>query len=146
MRLPKITQDVSRRMRAVRRRDTAAEKELQRALSENRLRFTTHPKVLGCCPDIVLLPSRIAVFVDGDFWHGRLFVEGGAGELKNSFRKKAQPFWIPKITRNAARDRNQTHRLRRHGWCVLRFWEQDILSDARAAALVVGKTVLRRMQ
>jgi DNA mismatch endonuclease (patch repair protein) len=131
-------------MRAVSRRNTAAEKGLQAALRQKSLRFKTHVRILGCCPDIVFQSSRVAVFVDGDFWHGRLLVEGGANALKKSFRKKSQAFWVAKITRNAIRDRHQTNRLRRHGWCVIRFWEREILSDAGAEAALIAKRVSDR--
>src|SRR5580700_11461182 len=110
-----IPPEVPRRMRAVPRRDTVAEKRLQGALGEKHLRFKTHVQILGCTPDIVLPSLRIAVFVDGDFWHGRLLVESGVRALRNSFQKKTQSFWVAKIKRNATRDRHQTFRLRRHG-------------------------------
>jgi len=142
----RVSADVSRRMRAVLRQNNAAETELQNALRREHVRFKTHVQILGCRPDIVLSSSRIAVFVDGDFWHGRLLVERGIGALRRSFRKKSRAFWIAKIARNAGRDRTQTCRLRRHGWCVIRVWEREILKDPLTAALIVVKRAVERRQ
>jgi DNA mismatch endonuclease, patch repair protein len=133
-------------MRAVPRKNTPAEKHLQTALRREHLQFKTHVRILGCCPDVVFPSSRVAVFVDGDFWHGRLLVDGGADALKESFHKRLQSFWVAKITRNAIRDLRHTRRLRRHGWCVLRFWERDILNDASSAVALISRRVLQRKQ
>lgn len=146
MPINRASADVSRRMRAVPREDTAAEMGLQNSLRHEHVRFETHVQILGCRPDVVLRSSRIALFVDGDFWHGRLLVERGMRALRRSFRKESQAFWIAKIARNAARDRTQTCRLRRHGWCVIRVWEREILKDPVAAALIVAKRAVERRQ
>jgi DNA mismatch endonuclease (patch repair protein) len=146
MRINRVSADVSRRMRAVSRQDTAAEIELQKTLRREHVGFETHVQILGCRPDVVLRSSRIAVFVDGDFWHGRLLVECGMRALRRSFRKECQAFWVAKIVRNAARDRTQTCRLRRHGWCVIRVWEREILKDPVAAALIVVNRAVERRQ
>ena len=144
MPINRVSADVSRRMRAVLRQDTAAEIVLQNALRREHVGFETHVQILGCRPDVVLRSSRIAVFVDGDFWHGRLLVERGVRALRRSFRKESQVFWIAKIARNVARDRTQTFRLRRHGWCVIRVWEREILKDPVTAALTVAKRAVER--
>jgi DNA mismatch endonuclease, patch repair protein len=144
MRTNRVSVDVSRRMRAVPREDTPAEIGLQNALRRRHIRFETHVQILGCRPDIVLRSSRIAVFVDGDFWHGRLLVEGGIKALRRSFRRESQTFWIAKIKRNADRDRSQTYRLRRHGWSVVRVWEGEILKDPVTAALTVANRAVGR--
>lgn len=72
-------------MRAVPREDTAAEIRLQNALRHEHVGFETHLQIFGCRPDVVLRSSRIAVFVDGDFWHGRLLVERGMSMLETQF-------------------------------------------------------------
>lgn len=138
--------DASSRMRAVRRRDTTAERELQVALSRLRLRFQTHTQILGCRPDIVLRTSRLAMFVDGDFWHGRLLLERGRRALNQSFRTRTRVFWVAKIERNVARDFRQTRILRRHGWAVVRLWEKDVLKNPNAAAALVSRRVRERRQ
>lgn len=138
--------DVSSRMRAVRRRDTVAERELQGALSRLRLRFQTHSQILGCRPDIVSRTGRLATFVDGDFWHGRLLLERGRRALYQSFRPRSRAFWVAKIERNVARDFRQTRILRRHGWAVVRLWERDVLKNPNAAAEFVARRVRERRQ
>jgi DNA mismatch endonuclease, patch repair protein len=131
-------------MRAVARRNTSAEKVFQAALRKLGLRFQTHIPLRGCQPDVLFERARTVVFVDGDFWHGRLLVELGPTALKQSLRTNNRAFWIAKITRNVARDRLYTFRLRRHGWSVLRVWERDVLRDPWSAAALVAKRVSER--
>ena len=139
--------EISRRMRAVRRQGTEPERRLQFLLRRERLYFRTHVKVIKCHPDIVFSRLRVAVFVDGDFWHGRVLVESGPSALANSFRGKSQRFWIDKIQRNVARDRQQIFLLRRHGWAVLRFWGKDVLRDPEyCATQIVRRLQARRVQ
>lgn len=139
-----MVDDISRRMRAIRRQNTAAEIALQSALKKIRHRFRTHVRIGSCAPDLLFRTSRLAVFVDGDFWHGRLLVEQGEAALANSFRSRPRAFWRAKIARNVARDRRQTNWLRRHGWSVVRLWERDVLRDAHAAAALVAKRLAQR--
>jgi DNA mismatch endonuclease (patch repair protein) len=108
------------------------------------MRFMTHVPLFGCTPDIVFSKTRVLVFVDGDFWHGRTLLEKGMQGLKRSFRSDVRAFWVLKIARNADRDARQTRLLRRNGWAVLRFWEKDVLRDATGAAAVVAERVLQR--
>jgi DNA mismatch endonuclease Vsr len=138
--------DVSKRMRAVRREGTPAETQLESALRERNLRFTTHEKLMGFRPDIVFGDERLAVFVDGDFWHGRLLLETGHDALRDSFRRRSRTFWVAKIERNVTRDLRQVRILRRHGWAVLRFWEKDVLSSAANAAFLICQRLRRRQQ
>jgi len=75
-------------------------------------------------PDIVFRRARVAVFVDGDFWHGRDWkrrkrrLELGANSA----------YWVKKISSNRARDRRHSGALRRLGWRVVRFWESEMKS------------------
>lgn len=69
-------------------------------------------------PDLVFVKKRIAVFVDGDFWHGKNFAKKG--------HKLSEAYWQPKIKANMARDRKQNRALRKIGWTVIRIWESDI--------------------
>jgi DNA mismatch endonuclease, patch repair protein len=90
---------------------------LRRALSANGLRYRLKNRLTGR-PDIVFVSSRVAVFVDGCFWHGC-----PAHSVKPKTRKA---FWLAKIERNRARDKVVRATLRREGWTVLRFWEHDV--------------------
>jgi len=85
-------------------------------------------KVLGN-PDFVFPKSRVAVFIDGCFWHGC----PKHGEIPATNRS----FWKKKIEQNAARDRLVSDKLRRHGWHVYRFWEHDL--DGRLINRKLGR-------
>jgi DNA mismatch endonuclease (patch repair protein) len=131
-------------MRAVRRTGTAAELRLQAALRAHSLDFDTHAKIIGCTPDMVFRSRRLVVFVDGDFWHGRIALECGLPALGRQFRLSVREFWLTKIERNIARDLRQTRRLRRHGWAVMRLWEKDVLRTPELAAEKVCKRLRAR--
>jgi DNA mismatch endonuclease (patch repair protein) len=76
-------------------------------------------------PDIVFPKSRVVLFVDGDFWHGRNWL---VRKAKLSHGHNAN-YWIKKIKGNIDRDRQQSRNLRAAGWMVLRIWESDISTD-----------------
>jgi DNA mismatch endonuclease (patch repair protein) len=78
-------------------------------------------------PDFIFATRRLAVFVDGCFWHG--CPRHGTRPQGNA------AFWRAKFRRNRARDRRDTLRLRRAGWRVLRLWEHELKPKARAALL-----------
>ena len=75
-----------------------------------------YPKMFGN-PDFLIEKKRIAIFCDGDFWHGYKY------ENKKKPKKK---FWRDKIESNMKRDKKISRKLRTSGWSVLRFWEHDI--------------------
>lgn len=123
----------SRIMSRIRSENTAPEAVMAGILDGLGLRFECHPAGLRGRPDFVLRRERIAVFCDGDFWHG------------NS-RVPDIPFWRNKIARNRLRDLSVNQSLRAKGWKVIRFWESLILSDprsCRSALLVLSRTSRR---
>jgi len=89
---------------------------MKKILREIGYSFEMYPKMYGN-PDFVIPRKRIAVFCDGDFWHGYRYFEK---------KKPAKKFWRDKIERNMGRDRLVSRKLRREGWSVQRFWEHDI--------------------
>lgn len=113
-------------MAAIRRRDTKPEVALRSALHRSGLRFRKdYPlRVDGKLirPDIAFPRRRVAVFVDGCFWHS--CPDHGRKPGEN------EKYWLPKLTRNADRDREQTQALESAGWAVLRIWEHVALPDA----------------
>jgi len=116
----------SRIMAAVKDRDSKAELTLRRAVHARGFRFRLRPRVTGR-PDFVFPSRRIAVFVDGDFWHGNSWRLRGDASLEAHLAKwRNSRFWLKKIRRNVERDREVSIALRRDGWKVLRFWESDI--------------------
>lgn len=102
--------------------DTACEQALRSSLWEAGLRYRKHAADLPGRPDILFPKARIAVFCDGDFWHGR---DWEARRRKLAAGSNAE-YWLAKIRRNMERDRENTARLESLGWTVLRFWETDI--------------------
>jgi DNA mismatch endonuclease, patch repair protein len=131
----------SKLMRSVRRRDTDAELVLHHALKKCNLRFATHDSRLPGTPDVIFRRARTVVFVDGDYWHGRIFLEGGLTALRRTLRTRNRQFWVTKITRNVERDRQQTRELKKLGWRVIRFWERDILRDPRKVGLRIRSLI-----
>ena len=89
-------------------------------------------------PDFYFANSRLAVFVDGCFWHGC----DSCGHIPS----KNRPFWQAKIQRNRERDLRNTAILRRHGYSVLRFWEHDIKYSLELCIIKVRKRLANRGQ
>ncbi|MCA9591050.1 MAG: very short patch repair endonuclease [Myxococcales bacterium] len=125
---------------ASRKRDTTCELALRRHLTLLGLRYRLAPKDLPGKPDIVFRGPHVAVFCDGDFWHGRAIEE----RIKRLAAGHNAPYWVAKIRGNVERDRRFTEQLEAEGWLVIRLWETDILRDPVAAAEVVRRAVAHR--
>jgi DNA mismatch endonuclease (patch repair protein) len=91
-------------------------------------------------PDIVFYGSRVAVFCDGDFWHGRHWSELESKLLKGWNGR----YWVAKIAGNRERDKRNTAELESNGWHVIRIWESDIRHDPSGIAIKVYDAVTRR--
>jgi DNA mismatch endonuclease (patch repair protein) len=139
--LSPASEAASRAKRGNRKRDTKPELVLRRALWAAGLRYRIHASHLPGNPDIVFRASRVVVFCDGDFWHGR---DWPVLQEQLSRRHNAD-YWIAKICRNRERDALHTARLAEEGWLVLRFWENDIIRDPSAVAAAVREAVRRRL-
>jgi DNA mismatch endonuclease (patch repair protein) len=125
---------VRRSMVANRSRDTAPERALRSALHRLGLRFRVDARPVASIPrraDVVFRGDRVAVFLDGCFWHG----------CPTHFRPPATnaAYWTGKIAGNRARDSSTTALLEAAGWIVLRVWEHEPAGDAarRIAARLV---------
>jgi len=110
-------------------RDTGPEVRLRSALHAAGLRFRLHRRDLPGSPDIVFTSARLAVFVDGCFWHG--CPEHGAKPKTN------EEFWASKLARNLQRDREADRQLAAAGWRVLRVWEHDVKRDTSVVVSTV---------
>ena len=115
-------------MSRIKSRNTNLEVNFLRILSARLypkgFRYRKHyNKVLGR-PDIVFVREKIAVFLDGDFWHGF--------DLKRG-KMPPRKYWLPKIRKNVERDKKVNATLRKIGWKVLRFWEHEIKKNPQAA-------------
>jgi len=128
--MTKINRDVmtpeqrSALMGRIRGKDTGPEMLVASLLRPYRFVFERHAADLPGRPDFVFRSRMIAVFVDGDFWHGWHFPR---------WRGKLTPFWREKISRNRERDQRNMARLRRAGWRVVRVWEHQIKRDPQGA-------------
>jgi len=121
-------------MAAVKGRDTAPELALRGALHRHGLRFRVHPGQVVGKPDIVNRSKRVAIFVDGDFWHGNPddWERRGFDSMEAQFRSANRERWVAKLRRNVERDRQVTSQLEAEGWTVLRFWASEVRDNLDA--------------
>lgn len=125
------TEQRRRNMARIRSRDTGPEPAFRKALREAGLTgYRKNLKGLPGTPDVAFTRYRLAVFVDGDFWHGRHF----AARRERLAAGNNGAFWTAKIERNMARDRRNVADLEAMGWTVIRFWGSDVMWDAGACA------------
>ena len=109
-------------MSRIRGRDTGPERAMAEAFSSVGLTWESHVRDLPGRPDFVFRNERVAVFVDGDFWHGWRFPQ---------WRDKLSDKWEAKIDATRRRDMRNHRRLRRMGWKVVRIWEHKIEQSRR---------------
>jgi len=135
---PKVSRTVSDKMRRVKSRDTTPEVRLRHEIWARGLRYKLYYEDLPGKPDIVLPSRRIAVFVDGDYWHGNQWRRRGFRSLEEQFSlNQNKEYWLKKIERNVARDQRVASELVADGWRVVRFWESSIAEDVGACADMV---------
>lgn len=134
-RTPEITHKI---MSSIKSRDTRPEMALRHALWVRGLRYRVNVKSLVGKPDIVFTRAKIAVFCDGDFWHGHNWAIRGLASLDDEL-KRYSDFWRNKILGNIERDKKNTLNLELGGWVVMRFWESDIKSDVEKCADTIEK-------
>ena len=121
-------------MSRVKTRNTAPEVALRRALWAAGIRgWRLHPKAVPGRPDLAWIGRRVAVFVDGAFWHGH----------PDHYWGQSGAFWDAKIARNRARDERVNAELAAKGWLVIRFWDFEVSRDldvcvARMQTILAG--------
>lgn len=123
-------------MARIRARDTGPEVALRRGLFASGLRgWRCHRRDLPGVPDLAFFPARVAIFVDGCFWHGHpdFFTLGKSG-----------PYWDAKIIRTQQRDRLADQALRRSGWQVIRLWDFEVEEDFPRCVRLVAQAVAAR--
>jgi DNA mismatch endonuclease (patch repair protein) len=111
-------------MSRIKGKDTGLEMRVRSELHKRGLRFRKHVKCLPGKPDIVFSKAKVAVFIDGDFWHGYRFP---------SWKYKVSDFWRTKINKNRERDIKNHRALRSSGWKVVRIWQHQIRKDMENA-------------
>ena len=122
---------------ANRKTNTSPEILLRKTLFASGLRFRLHAKDLPGCPDLVIRRRKIAVFCDGDFWHGRRWPKRRS-KLAAGWNAA---YWVAKIERNRERDRRVTSALRQLGWQVIRVWEGDVRREPLRVATKIVKVI-----
>ena len=123
----------SQQMARIRGRNTSPELILRQELWRAGLRYRLHVKTPGGRPDLVFTKSRVAVFIDGCFWHG-------CPEHYVRPRTKDE-FWSAKLRENVERDAKQTAELEQQGWRVCRFWEHEVWEDPVGVARQVTSAI-----
>ncbi len=119
-------------MSRVKTRDTGPEVALRRALWAANVRgWRCHPKSVTGKPDLAWIGRRVAVFVDGAFWHGHPAHYWG----------QSGAFWDAKIARNRARDERVSAELTKQGWQVVRLWDFEVERDLPGCLAQIQKTL-----
>ncbi|WUB64323.1 very short patch repair endonuclease [Streptomyces sp. NBC_00582] len=126
-----------RNMQAIRSRDTKPERLVRRLVHAHGLRYRVAARPLAGLrrtADIVFRPTKVAVFIDGCYWHGC---------PDHYVSPRTNPgYWSDKVARNMARDRDTDQQLRDAGWLVLRFWEHTPAEET--AAEIIRLVIERR--
>lgn len=134
--------DRSALMRRVRSVITCPEQELVKALRAAHLHFETNASDLPGKPDVVFRAKRVAVFVDGEFWHGGQWQRRGLTSLASQFPDKhKRDRWIKKVRDNIKRDLARTDDLLSSGWTVIRLWTGEIERDSSACVDLIRKGI-----
>lgn len=121
-------------MSRIKGKDTGPERTIAAALANSGLDWECHVRDLPGRPDFVFATAKVAVFVDGDFWHGWRFPQ---------WRDKLSEKWEAKIEITRQRDARNHRKLRRMGWKVVRLWEHQIEQDLAACMEKVAKALGR---
>lgn len=104
-------------MSQIKYKDTKPEKLIFSILKKAGYNFVRHSKTVEGKPDAIIKKYKIALFVDGEYWHGKDF---------DKWKNKLSQFWLKKIGGNIKRDKKVNQTLKDQGWTVFRFWGRDI--------------------
>ena len=117
------TPEISKRMSNVSLKNGKSDQLLAKALWHNGIRYRKNLRGLPGSPDIAITKYKIAIFVDGEFWHGYDW------ENRKQKLKSNREYWIEKIEENIARDIRNDGLLKEQGWIPIHFWEKQITHD-----------------
>ncbi len=134
--MDKLTKEQRRKnMQAVKSKGSKIETALAKELWASGYRYRKNNKSIYGKPDLTFAKYKIAIFVDGEFWHGKDW------ELKKNEHKSNQDFWFTKIERNIERDKEVNKKLLSEGWKVLRFWGKEIEKNLRTCKEKIVDTI-----
>jgi len=122
-------------MSQIKGKGTSIEVRLQKALWHSGIRYRKNYKRLPGSPDIAITKYKIAIFCDGEFWHGKDW------SIKRNQIKSNTEYWIRKIEGNMNRDQKYNAQLEAEGWTVLRFWGNDIKGHIWACVMVIKNVI-----
>ena len=125
-------------MSRIRSKETTIEINFRKALWREGIRYRKNYNQLPGKPDIAITKHQIAIFCDGEFWHGKNW------EIKKPKIKDNRKYWIAKIEGNISRDNDINNELQNIGWTVLRFWGKDIKKNMASCVNEVKETILNR--
>jgi len=122
-------------MSKIKSNDTKIEIIFRKTLWNLGYRYRKNYKKLPGKPDIVFVSKKIAIFIDGEFWHGYNW------KNKKKKIKSNREYWITKIEKNIKRDKENNKKLKKLGWSVLRYWEHDIKTNMETCIEEVVNTI-----
>jgi len=131
------TPEIRKRMSKVRLKNGKAETILAKRLWHEGYRYRRNYKKLPGSPDIALTTYRVAVFVDGEFWHGENWEE-----RKNKLKHNRE-YWIEKIEENMSRDKRVDAQLQEMGWTTIHFWEKQVLKHTDECVDIIINQIKR---
>lgn len=117
------TKQRSKMMSKIRGKNSKPEMIFRRALWKKNVRYRVDSRQIPGRPDISIKKYKLAIFIDGEFWHGYNW------EDRKDSIKSNRNFWIPKIERNMQRDRQVNRQLEQLGYTVFRFWEKEVKNE-----------------
>ncbi|MDR0616333.1 MAG: very short patch repair endonuclease [Synergistaceae bacterium] len=124
-------------MSRVKGKDTKIELAFRKALWSDGIRYRKNYALLPGKPDIAIPKHRIAIFCDGEFWHGKDW------DVKKFRIKSNKEYWFRKIERNMRRDCENERSLARMGWHVMRFWGRDIQKNLTMCVDEVKEAIIQ---
>ena len=125
---PRSEETIHYTMSRIRGKDTGIEMELRHALTKRGVRYRCNSKFIFGHPDLSWKGCKVVVFCDSEFWHGKNFET--AGKSLKSHRE----YWVKKIERNIARDKEVNAELTKEGYLILRYWGREIDKNAEGIA------------
>lgn len=125
-------------MKSIKSKDTSIEIQLRKALWQKGYRYRKNYKILPGTPDIALTKYKIAVFCDGDFFHGKDWCQVLKPRLEKGSNSE---YWIKKIERNMERDSKNDKSLLFLGWTVIHFWGSEIHNNIDECVKVIEESI-----
>ena len=133
----KTIPETSKRMANVHLKGGKAETLLAKSLWNNGVRYRKNYKILPGSPDIAITKYKIAIFVDGEFWHGENW-----GYRKKRLNRNRY-YWIEKIEENIARDKRNDLLLLNLGWTPLHFWERQVIKQLEDCIAIIMNEIYK---